>query len=96
MATICTLCGGRKSDIGERGECPHPGAKLSPKQRKSVEHLSIAHNQKWRSERVDDEDGDIAYEAHGPRNSFVRFEGPNSHQDCAIFMMAVTGRKATP
>jgi hypothetical protein len=43
----------------------------------------------WWSERVDDEDGEIHYEAHGPRESYVRFEGPNAKADCDTFMEAV-------
>ena len=88
MATICKLCGGRRSDVGDRG-CPHMGAPKT-KFKDSLEHLSVCVDQRWRSERVERRDGEIAYEAHGPRSSFVRFEGPNAIADCAIFMNAVT------
>lgn len=46
---------------------------------------------KWYSERVDDESGEILYEAHGPKDSFATFQGPNAKADCELFMAAVAG-----
>lgn len=43
----------------------------------------------WYSERIDDEDGGIRYEVHGPKDSFVTFEGPNAKADCEHFMAVV-------
>lgn len=43
----------------------------------------------WRSERIDDEEGEIHYEAHGPKDSYVRFEGVNAKANCDVFMKAV-------
>lgn len=45
----------------------------------------------WRSERIEREEGEINYEAHGPKDSFVIFEGPNAKADCELFMRAVNG-----
>ena len=45
----------------------------------------------WYAERLDDDNGEILYEAHGPRESFITFQGPNAKQDCAVFMKAVNG-----
>ena len=89
MSNICKSCGGRTSDIGDKG-CPHINARIKPyKYPDEREHIALLRNQIWRYERIEDEEGDIAYEAHGPKSSFVRFEGPNAKQDCAIFMNAV-------
>jgi len=47
----------------------------------------------WYSQRVDEDDeyneGRIRYEAHGPKNSFVIFNGPNAKADCELFMSVV-------
>lgn len=48
-----------------------------------------AFEQGWYSQRIDRDDGEIRYEAHGPKESFVRFEGPNAKHDCDRFMDAV-------
>lgn len=42
----------------------------------------------WYSERIDDDNGVIRYEAHGPKDSFIVFEGNNAKADCALFMQA--------
>jgi hypothetical protein len=42
----------------------------------------------WSLNRIDEEDGEIRYEAHGPRGSFITFEGPNNKADADIFMAA--------
>ncbi len=47
-------------------------------------------NVPWHDERVDQDDGEIVYEAHGPRGSMVVFHGPNAKVDCEVFMAAVT------
>lgn len=47
----------------------------------------------WYSARVDDFDGRIRYEAYGPKDSFVRFEGPNAKADCDVFMTAIIATK---
>lgn len=44
---------------------------------------------KWYEQRIDEENGEICYEAHGPKHSLVIFQGPNAKADCAIFMKAV-------
>lgn len=44
----------------------------------------------WYTQRIDEEEGDIRYEAHGPKESLVIFEGPNAKHDCDIFMKAVS------
>lgn len=87
MSNTCKLCGGRTSDVHDRG-CPHRGAKTK-KHPETLEHLSLTRNHQWRWERVDDDEGEIGYEVHGPRDSFIRFEGPNSLADCMVFMAAV-------
>lgn len=46
----------------------------------------------WTAYRWDADDGDIEYHAHGPKDSFVVFEGVNAKQDCEIFMKAVGGQ----
>lgn len=49
----------------------------------------------WRIERVDNDDGEICYEAHGVRedgpsekDSFIRFEGINCKEDAELFLWA--------
>ena len=48
----------------------------------------------WTSYRIDEENGEIHYEAHGPKESYVRFEGPNAKADCDVFMKAIGGNNA--
>lgn len=45
----------------------------------------------WYAERLEDENGDIFYEAHGPKDSFIVFMGPNAKADCALFINMVGG-----
>lgn len=46
----------------------------------------------WSAYRWDCDDGSIEYHAHGPKESFVTFEGVNAKSDCEVFMKAVGGR----
>lgn len=45
----------------------------------------------WRAYRWDCMSGAIEYHAHGPKDSFVVFEGVNAKKDCEIFIKAVKG-----
>lgn len=45
----------------------------------------------WRAYKWDCDDGEIQYHAHGPKESFVVFEGANAKADCTKFMEAVGG-----
>lgn len=45
----------------------------------------------WTAYKWDCDDGEIQYHAHGPKESFVVFEGVNAKSDCQIFMTAVGG-----
>lgn len=45
----------------------------------------------WTAYRWDANDGEIQYRAHGPKDSFVVFEGVNAKKDCEIFIKAVKG-----
>ena len=40
----------------------------------------------WYFERIDEDSGDIRYEAHGPNDSFVIFNGPDALKDCSAFV----------
>ena len=51
-------------------------------------------NQPWYASRVEEVTGAIRYEAFGPKNSFVMFQGPNAKADCQIFMDTVKGASA--
>lgn len=61
--------------------------------REEFELMQEMSPKEWYFERVDgDEDeeneGEIRYEAHGPKSSFVIFNGPNAKADCESFMQA--------
>lgn len=45
----------------------------------------------WTAYKWDCDSGEIQYHAHGPKESFVVFEGINAKADCTIFMKAVGG-----
>lgn len=45
----------------------------------------------WCAYRWNCEFGEIQYHAHGPKRSFVVFEGSNAKADCEVFMKAVNG-----
>lgn len=44
----------------------------------------------WAFYRCDDSDGEIHYEAQGPNESYIRFEGPNAKADWELFSKAIT------
>ena len=46
----------------------------------------------WSAYRWNCEYGEIQYHAHGPKESFVVFEGPNAKADCEAFMQAMGGQ----
>jgi hypothetical protein len=52
-------------------------------------HPELITNHRWYQQRIEDEDGEIYYEAHGPNESFITFYGPRAVNDIAIFMAAV-------
>lgn len=50
--------------------------------------------QEWYHQRVDDEEyGAIFYELHGPKSSFIVFNGPNAKADCMTCLAALNTTK---
>lgn len=55
---------------------------------KTIQRPEMYSPVEWYEQRVDREDGEILYEAHGPKDSMVVFHGPNAKADCQLFMNA--------
>lgn len=52
-------------------------------------NMTDLEHSEWHFFRVDEDEGDIKYEAHGPFSSFIVFRGPRAVSDIRKFINAV-------
>lgn len=82
----CETCGKwfptQRYDDQGYGDCPECSA-LKTEAAKPGNEFD---NPFWHSQRIDEDRGDIRYEAHGPHHSFVVFHGPQAREQCEAFM----------